>query len=418
MYRSYCQRSLTGLGLAAALLLAGCDSPAATGPLGDAAGDPLPTALARSDAAPASGDAMFRVYNRNVFLGGDTGPLFTLFAPPNEPTIEDLIAAATVFWGEVKASRTMERAGAIADEIARRRPQVVTLQEVASYWIVEAGPETPPHVVDGDDMLYALQAAMADRGLDYQLVERPLTFDGGFPLGPPFGVGPQGNPLFTKVMAVQAGEATFVRGDVELVGHDSDHYAAALPLGPLTLHRNWTRVSVQHQGVPHHVLNTHLEIQSIVIPGPDVQMNLVQGMELMAVADGLEGVTIVTGDLNSDAEAGPGAPSWTPTYGMFKNAGWVDAWEQAVGSHGIGYTCCWDPDLASGMLDERIDFFLVRAPDAAGPRGGDRPFAGAVQMSILGDEADEMVPGYGLFPGDHAGIYLALNLPRGRMMGY
>ena len=60
----------------------------------DLTDQPLPSALARSDAAPASGDAMFRVYNRNVFLGGDTGPLHlahalgTTGAPPvNHPAV-------------------------------------------------------------------------------------------------------------------------------------------------------------------------------------------------------------------------------------------------------------------------------------------------------------------------------------------
>ena len=411
MNRRSSLRSLTGLGLAAVLALSACDSPRATGPLGD--GSP-PTALAPSPTAPAGGEAFFRVYNRNVFLGGDTGPLFSLFATSGGPSLEELIAAANYFWGEVQANHTGERANAIADEIARLDPHVITLQEVTRYLIVEAGPETPPHPVAEDDMLDLLQDALADRGLDYVLVERPLTVAGGFPLGPPFGVDPQGNPLFTKAMVVEAGEAAFVRSGVELLGHDSGNYAVALPLGPLELARAWSRVSVDHRGIPHHVFATQLETQSIIIPGPDIQMNYVQGMELLGMVEGLEGVTIVTGDLNSDAEAGPGIPSWTPTYEMFRDAGWVDAWEWAAGSVGIGYTCCWDPDLSSGGLDERIDFFLLKAPDAMGPRGGDRPFAGTIQFGILGDEPDEMVPGYGIYPGDHVGLNLALNLPKGR----
>lgn len=69
------------------------------------------------------------------------------------------------------------------------------------------------------------------------------------------------------------------------------------------------------------------------------------------------------------------------------------------------------------MLDERVDFVLVRAPAAVGPRGGSNALAGALQMTLLGDAPEDRTPDFGLFPADHAGIFAALNLPRGGMGG-
>jgi endonuclease/exonuclease/phosphatase family metal-dependent hydrolase len=74
----------------------------------------------------------------------------------------------------------------------------------------------------------------------------------------------------------------------------------------LTLERGWIRLATEHGGVPHHFVTTHLEIQALA------PLQASQANELInSVVAGLEGVTIVSGDLNSDPE-NPGGPSWTP----------------------------------------------------------------------------------------------------------
>jgi hypothetical protein len=130
------------------------------------------------------------------------------------------------------------------------------------------------------------------------------------------------------------------------------------------------------------------------------------------VLAGLDGVTVLVGDLNSDAEAGPGAPSWTPSYGRLLDAGFVDAWVQANPQGDPGYTCCQDPDLrnAVSILDERIDFVLVRADGHVGPSWR---FPGSVAADILGEEPADLTDPTGLWPADHAGLLAELKLARG-----
>jgi hypothetical protein len=167
-------------------------------------------------------------------------------------------------------------------------------------------------------------------------------------------------------------------------------------------------VSFPFKGVTHHVVVTHLE-QQILLP-----IQNAQATELIEVVlAGLEGPTFVVGDLNSDANNGPGAPTWTPTYGRMLDAGFVDPWLEKTGRAASGETCCWDDDLIGGMLDQRNDFILARVPEAGKPNAKGKFLAGVVQMEIFGDEESDRIPSLGIFPADHAGLFGAFNIPRG-----
>lgn len=378
-------------------VLAGCDAlsePLATDM--DGALD-LPAAVALSQVENAEAPFL-RVLTRNIYLGGDTGPLFST----NFGDIPAVLAAVNTFWNQVQATDIHARAEALAQEIAMTDPHVVALQEVARYVLLD-GSLTPTGMVD---FLTILQEAMAERGLDYRLEVRQDDTSGTLPLGfDPVTLSP------TLLVNFTVGEATLVRSDVDVLGTSQGNYAARIsiptPLGPVLVQRGWSRVTLNHLGVPHHVVNTHLETQGMQ-PFHDLQADELLG----SVLAGLDGVTVVMGDLNSDAEAAPGDRSWTATYDKFTQAGFVDAWTQATGHHGVGYTCCQDPDLmnAVSVLDERIDFVLVRTPST--PGGSVLP--GSVHMTVLGEEVGDRLSS-GLWPADHAGLFAGLQLPRGLM---
>jgi endonuclease/exonuclease/phosphatase family metal-dependent hydrolase len=126
-----------------------------------------------------------------------------------------------------------------------------------------------------------------------------------------------------------------------------------------------------------------------------------------SVTAGLDGVTILAGDLNSDA-ANPGAPSWTPTYNTLIAAGFTDIWTRGHGRDS-GYTCCQAPDLrnAASLMDQRIDFVLARDSRS----GGD--VHGALRMEIVGEEQADRTDASGLWRSDHAGLIAWLKLPKG-----
>ena len=158
----------------------------------------------------------------------------------------------------------------------------------------------------------------------------------------------------------------------------------------------------EHDGVPYHFVTTHLETQRLA----PVQAG--QAAELInSVAAGLDGVTIVAGDLNSDA-AHPGAPSWTPTYDAMIGAGFTDLWTRGQGSDD-GYTCCQESDLRNvqSALDERIDFVMARDQS---PENG---LQGATHIQLVGVEQIDRTSG-GLWRADHAGLVAGLKAAPGQ----
>jgi endonuclease/exonuclease/phosphatase family metal-dependent hydrolase len=143
-----------------------------------------------------------------------------------------------------------------------------------------------------------------------------------------------------------------------------------------------------------------------------------QAAQLQAMLSAKDGVTVLMGDLNSDAEASPGAPSYTDTYTNLIAAGFVDAWDESrASSRSSGFTCCHAPELGGpNELDERIDFVLVRSTVAVAADAGDNddeagtagdggigapsPF---FRTMIVGEVSRDRTDG-GLWPSDHAGL--------------
>jgi len=345
---------------------------------------------------PRDGGRDLTVLTHNTYVGADLAPLFGA-----DPTAPDFLSVVNAAWTAVQQSEIAERAEALADEIADGAPHVVGLQEVFQFVEFDASSGTPT-VVQTLDMLQALMAALGSRGLDYSLAGVQVNTSGALPLA----ALPTNPPTFTRFVQFADADVVLARGDVDLQGSAAGAFQDDVPLpGGLILSRGWVRVELEHGGTTYHVLNTHLEGQSL----PSVQAAQVDEL-LESVLAGLDGVTVLIGDLNSDAAAGPGAPSWTPTYDRLLDAGFVDAWVQAhPGGNRPGYTCCQDPDLrnAASNLDERIDFVLVRSGSHPGPSWR---LPGRISADVVGDELSDLTDPTGLWPADHAGLLASLRL--------
>jgi endonuclease/exonuclease/phosphatase family metal-dependent hydrolase len=358
------------------------------------------------------GDASdISVYTQNVFLGGDTGPLFSLDLTDTSPEgIGAVIQATNIFWAEVQASDIPSRAAEFVNEIESRQPDVVALQEAVGYatgTLSFGGVFTPS--AGGPDLLLAVMTEIATRGLPYSLAAMQPTTAIALPIGPP---GATGFPA----LAVQDRVVMFVHDDI--VDYDTDQgiYAARLPLGPVDLVRGWIRLSTEKRGVAHHFVVTHLETQGSADPSSGIpyfirQVHNGQAAELQgAVLAGLEGVTVVMGDLNSDAAADPSAPSYTDTYGNLVAAGFTDVWQQGPHpSRESGVTCCQEDGTEPRVPSERIDFVLFRSSTPWADNGNHR---GYFRAEVIGSDEADRTPS-GVWPSDHAGIVASLRLPEG-----
>lgn len=360
----------------------------------------LPTAGSFPQEPGFSQEPMFsqaealKVMTRNMYLGGDVGLVFgaAMTDPASVP------AAAQEVWNQIQATNFPERAGVLAQEIAQNQPHLVGIQEIPLFEIM-SGPGGP---VIGDlvqDNLYILMAYLA--GEPYSVATVLHNTSATFPINLP-GLGDV-FIRFTDRIAV------LVRDDLDVGPVTSGNYAAGASLmgGMLELKRGWIRISAELNGIPYHFVNTHLETQTF----PEIQAG--QKTELLgSVLADMDGVTILMGDLNSDAEGGPGIPSWTSTYGDLLSAGFQDTWEIANPSvPEIGFTCCQVPllDNPASVLDERIDFILMRSDHR---NGGANRIPGSVHVELVGADASSRTAS-GLWPADHAGLVATLKLAGG-----
>jgi endonuclease/exonuclease/phosphatase family metal-dependent hydrolase len=334
----------------------------------------------------------FEVYTQNMYLGGDTGPLFSI----DFSNLPVLLAATGQFWSEVETSDVHERVVEFVNEIDERRPHVVSLQEVLHFMLLDGAGQLTREV----DLLAEIENEMANRDLPYTTAIVQAGTSSTLPLGFDPLVGVTQWLKFTDRLVV------LKRSDVPVLESEQGLYGAKLPLGPLEMVRAWARLTVDHDGTPHHFVATHLEIQA---SGP---VHAAQAYELQnSILADLDGVTILAGDLNSDAAAHEGAPSWTETYDNLMAAGFTDVWEASPARRGaLGVTCCQDPSLrADSELDQRIDFVLTRS---SGDAGGDlSQRRGLFRVEIVGDEASDRTSD-GLWPSDHAGIAATIRIPK------
>lgn len=338
----------------------------------------------------ARGLAGFEVYTQNLYLGGSTSALFdpAVIADPVA-----LLGAVNGFWADVQASDISARMGEVADLLALRNPDLMGVQEGLQFVTLDG--TFQPDGAAFVDMLAELQSAIAGRGLPYEVAVVQPTTSSALPLQIDFSTG-----AVTQYLGFTDRVAILKRSDVNVTDVASAVYGAAVPVAPgVDIKRGWSRVTVDRDGLLHHFVNTHLETQQ-VRPVHDLQ-----AAELMGVVDALDGVTILAGDLNSDAEATAGDASWTPTYGNLVAAGFEDVWAAAPRAGGIhGSTCCQDPDLMNRLssLEERIDFVLVRSSAFA-----DVSQPAPYQARVVGNLGRDKTPS-GLWPSDHAGIMATL----------
>lgn len=331
------------------------------------------------------------VMTRNVFLGADLNPIIRAPTPGQVPFI------AAQVWARIQATNFPARAGALADEIARHSPDLVGLQEAVLYHIQSPGDaafggSTPATAVAYDFVQLLLDSLQA-RGVSYQVVSQVTgtvvelpVFTGAAPV-------PFDDVRFTDR------EVILARSGVAVSNPQGAVFAARvdLPIGgpggpPLSQRRGWASIDASVNGHTFRLISTHLEVQAVA------PIQVMQGAELIAVADASPLPVVMIGDFNSAADG-----TQTPTYANIVRAGYEDVWNR-LGEP--GYTCCQAEDLLNPTsdLDQRLDIIFVGGFRTA-PQGS----IGA-RIQVVGDHPVDRLAS-GLWPADHAGVVATLRLP-------
>ena len=305
------------------------------------------------------------------------------------------------------------RARLLAREISRAKPDLVGLQEVAKW---RSGPVQflPPEVgvpnathVDADYLAILLRA-LKRVGSPYRAVAVQKESDVEVPsfLGNPFD---PGNPITdAEDVRVTVSDVVLKRvgSDVGILKSGGEQYDARLQLDlaglAVSFVRGYAWVNAKVDGRRFRFITTHLEAFGSALA-------LAQAQELLAGPAARRGHTIMVGDFNSDplddSVDSSGVMHRAP-YRAVRAAGFFDEWlKWAPAEEGwtSGLSETVDDDSAAGF-DHRIDFVFARS--AAARRSG------CVRGDVTGDRLRDRDPATGLWPSDHAGVFLRLRFPR------
>jgi len=327
---------------------------------------PAPTAPPRAlESVQAQG---LVTMTQNMYVGADLDAVIAALVSPD--TSDDFPAL-------LNGIQTLEvtdypaRAGAMAAEIARARPDVVGLQEVSKLDI------TIPGLVDLHiDFLPLLLDSLAARGAHYVAAASVL------------------NIVATPVPGIELHDydVMLVNPDrVTVTGATGANYANNIGVvAPgVELKRGYVMVQANVAGRTITFASTHLE--SGDSPGlPDLRA--AQAAELAgALPAGVP--AYVMGDFNDV----PGSPA----YQVMQGAGLIDTWG-SLKPHQLGFTCCETPDLGTQtpVFNQRIDYVWTSLPVSNG----------TASVGRVGDRPGDQVAGpvHPVWPSDHAGLVFEL----------
>ena len=342
--------------------------------------------VATASGARTDSGTTVTVMTRNLYFGADLSPVIAATSPTQ------FVLAAAGAYDQGVASDWNGRAMQWAKEIAASKPDLVGLQE-AVVWSTET-PANPADGPDADnvvaDFTHLLLTDLASLGVPYTSASSDTGYDveapGAFPLG---------------LMDVRLTQHDVILARVEarlrVANPQSGQYAAqhAIPTvgGPIPLPWAWASVDASIGGHTFRFATTHLDSNF-----GDTQV--AQAQEFLSGAGSTTLPLVWAGDFNSDADATTvtGVPPDTATYKSLLASGLIDSW--AVARPGDrGYTCCENANLDNALptLDRRIDLVLTRGPWLP------------VSATLVGADPSDKTAG-GLWPSDHAGVVVKLNL--------
>ncbi|MEE6258084.1 endonuclease/exonuclease/phosphatase family protein [Plantactinospora sonchi] len=326
------------------------------------------TALGPATPVQADNPRRLTVATYNVYQGADLTVLFTA------PTLPELVERAGLAYQQVVATDFPARARAIARLLAKTRPDVLGLQEVALW---KKGPLDGPLQVSYDFLDILLRELRAV-GLRYRTAATVTMFTGTLPISA------------TEQASFSDRNALLVRDGLQVSSPQSHLYDAKVvvdtPAGiTFNIPSGWIAVDV---GVDRRdrvrLVTTHLDPSAAAVRDA-------QGRELYAALAGSPYPVVVAGDVNSPPT------NTTGPYGKFVTGGYRDAWRAVHGARD-GFTATQDPDLRNlpSLLDQRVDHVFHRPGRLV-----------AVSAQLVGEAVRDRTP-TGLWPSDHAGLVVTL----------
>ena len=331
----------------------------------------------------SAGKDSLRVMTYNVYEGAD---LTTAFTAQDQ---NHFVAAISAILANVRTTNPPVRAEAIARQIGKAGPTLVSLQEVTQWSTCPtadyqscSGPQTVLY-----DLLDLIEDALEAPGLNYKEVGRITVNELNAPAMT--GTGPV-IVFYTQRSAILA-RADVNAHELQLSNIQSARFNATHPVpivggGTFVIHRAWISADVKFHQTSFRFIDTQLEAF-------DPSTNLNQAQELISGPARTSLPVVIAMDSNSKADPPPN--DFTPTYTNFLKSGFKDAWTETHGD-APGYTSGQAPTLLNpdSQVTQRIDLILLH---------GDLD---ARAVELFGGQPSDRTSG--LWPSDHLAVAATL----------
>ena len=317
--------------------------------------------FAAAGSAHAATATKVTVMTQNVDAGIDLGRLIST------PPAQFNQVAGKLFEG-VGADDPNGRMQAIADEIAKLKPDIVGLQEVPLY---RTGPA--PASTIAFDFLATIRAELASKHAPYRLATVKQPFDLEFPTDRGYDV------------RLTFGDAVLTRKGVKVRHARSRDFKAeqriqTQAIGVMARPRGWNELDATVRGVSFHLVNTHLEPR-------DTTIRDAQARELVKGPLHSRLPTILLGDLNSAASQSDAAQR--QAYRVIAGAGFKDMGTRR-------FTCCRIDLTGDAGLDYTGDHVMAKGKIRR------------LRTRVIGSERTPA----GFHPSDHEGVVSVLKIRR------
>jgi endonuclease/exonuclease/phosphatase family metal-dependent hydrolase len=348
---------------------------------------------------------------RNIYLGGNINrPIRAALNRTGREGVLALGHANHELREIVERTDFATRSKLLADEIAAARPDLVGLQEVALW---RHGPMQLDQIGRPDateveyDFLATLLADLGNRGVRYDTVHVQEQSDVEAPAftGNPF-TGRAGSAEDVRltdrdVILIRSGAG--IRIESSGGGHYRRPFEVKLADSVFPFVRGYAWADVAVGSARLRFITTHLESQSN-------RLAREQAEELLTGPAGNTGIsTVIACDCNSNP-ASPAARSGLPigsgsAYRLITNDhGFTDLWLRDPGRVRPGNTA-WLSEL---VTDEKADF--ERRVDLVLARARPREQVSVSRAEVTGDELNDRDPATKLWPSDHGGVVVQLQI--------
>lgn len=304
------------------------------------------------------GQGTLEVMTYNMYAGTEYTGMNTA------STLDGLYLATTNAINDVRAGNPPARAQEIARQIAAAKPDLVSLQEVATWstgtytgeW---TGTSTCQSLTTEYDYRQLLLNALTAQGVHYT----PVATNTHFTMDAPTSATACIHNTWSIVVLARAdlSPEDFSYSNVQIATFTK---VFEIPIAAITGYRlpwprGWVSVDVSYRGKQFRFIATHMD--GLVPPplsptGSPLYFNVGQGSELL---DGPANTTmpvVIAGDTNADA-SNASDPTYQ-TYQNFLNAGFTDAWTAARSLFDSGFSGF--TRTYPSPMDTRSDLVLVR----------------------------------------------------------